>query len=259
MGGVAGVGWTLVALGLAVMSAQAARADELRAPRNVNAEPATDSRPSWPAVPRRADMKGQPQQAVELAEPGASAPIRAIPWPYYDKGMALAELGETDARDRRAVRGRAALLADRPLGQVGRDLRPRARAQPGRALRRGGAGVRRVRAVRRRRTIRDRRDDGAALRDGLPDAERARDRADRGTRAHAAPQPRARPRRSVRRCRRRAVGAAVEALRQRLASRRPCRSAASKPPRRARACRSWSWRRARTRPTIATSIPVAMS
>lgn len=91
-----GVYWTFGALGLALMSAQAAHADELRAPRNVNAEVGNRQSSALASRAATADMKGQPQQAVELANQGIRADPRN-PWPYYDKGMALAEMGETDA------------------------------------------------------------------------------------------------------------------------------------------------------------------
>ena len=85
-----------LAFGLTVMSAQAVRADELKAPQNVNAEPGNRQSSVLASRAATADTKGQPQQAVELANQGIRADPRN-PWPYYDKGMALAEMGETDA------------------------------------------------------------------------------------------------------------------------------------------------------------------
>ena len=85
-----------LAVGLAVVSAQAARADELRPPQNVNAEPGNRQSSVLASQAATADMKGQKQQAVELANQAIRADPRN-PWPYYDKGMALAETGETDA------------------------------------------------------------------------------------------------------------------------------------------------------------------
>src|SRR5262245_61319971 len=92
------VGWlgTVGVLGLALISAQVARADELRAPRNVNAGIGNRQSSEFASRAATADIKGQPQQAVELANQGIRADPRN-PWPYYDKGMALAETGETDA------------------------------------------------------------------------------------------------------------------------------------------------------------------
>lgn len=92
------VGWlgTMGALGLALIAAQVARADELRAPRNVHAGIGNRQSSELASRAAAADMKGQPQQAVELANQGIRADPHN-PWPYYDKGMALAETGETDA------------------------------------------------------------------------------------------------------------------------------------------------------------------
>lgn len=86
----------LGALGLALMSAQVARADELRAPRNVHSQIWNRQSSELASRAATADIKGQPQQAVELANQGIRADPRN-PWPYYDKGMALAQTGETDA------------------------------------------------------------------------------------------------------------------------------------------------------------------
>jgi len=85
-----------LAVGLAVVSARTARADELRPPQNVNAEPGNRQSSVLASQAATADMKGQKQQAVELANQAIRADPRN-PWPYYDKGMALASLGETDA------------------------------------------------------------------------------------------------------------------------------------------------------------------
>jgi tetratricopeptide (TPR) repeat protein len=85
-----------VGLGLGLLSLQTARADELRAPQNVNAEPSTRQSAALTTQAAVADMKGNPQQARDLANQAIRADARD-PWPYYNKGMALAELGETDA------------------------------------------------------------------------------------------------------------------------------------------------------------------
>jgi len=84
-----------LAFGLAMMSAQTVRADELKPPQNVNAEPG--NRPSSELGSRSASasMQGQPQEALNLANQAIRADPRN-PWPYYNKGMALAALGETD-------------------------------------------------------------------------------------------------------------------------------------------------------------------
>ena len=82
--------------GLALMSAQTAQADELRAPQYVQAEPSTPQSMALTTRAAMADMKGNPQQARDLANQAIRADPRD-PWPYYNKGMALAQLGEIDA------------------------------------------------------------------------------------------------------------------------------------------------------------------
>ena len=81
--------------GLALMSAQTAQADELRAPQYVQAEPSTPQSMALTTRAAIADMKGNPQQARDLANQAIRADPKD-PWPYYNKGMALAQLGETD-------------------------------------------------------------------------------------------------------------------------------------------------------------------
>jgi tetratricopeptide (TPR) repeat protein len=93
------MGWRWMAgvgMGLGLLSLQTARADEFRAPQNVNVEPSTRQSAALTTQAAAADMKGNPQQARDLANQGIRADPRN-PWPYYNKGMALAELGETDA------------------------------------------------------------------------------------------------------------------------------------------------------------------
>lgn len=128
-----------LACGLAVMSAQTARADELRAPQNVNAEPGNRQSSELGSRAASADIKGQPQQALALANQAIRADPRN-PWPYYNKGMALAELGETDG----AV---AALFAAEqrfaPTDRWARSVAIYGRAQ---ALSRGGRCVEAVQA-----------------------------------------------------------------------------------------------------------------
>jgi tetratricopeptide (TPR) repeat protein len=85
----------MMALGL-TMSLQTARADELRPPQNVNAEPSTPKSAALATRAAIADMDGNPQAALKLANQGISADPRD-PWPYYNKGMALSEMRETDA------------------------------------------------------------------------------------------------------------------------------------------------------------------
>ena len=86
--------WVVMALGLG-LSVQSARADELRAPRNVNVEPTSRQSSELGSRAAAADIQGNPKQAVELADQAIRADPRN-PWPYYDKGMALAEMGEVD-------------------------------------------------------------------------------------------------------------------------------------------------------------------
>jgi tetratricopeptide (TPR) repeat protein len=80
---------------MVLVSIQTAQADELRAPRKVNAEPATPRSSALSTRAAIADMNGDPAQARDLANEAIRANPRD-PWPYYNKGMALAQLGETD-------------------------------------------------------------------------------------------------------------------------------------------------------------------
>jgi len=89
--------WRVVLVwGLALMSAQTAQAEELRAPQYVQAEPSTPQSMALTTRAAIADMNGNPRQANELANQAIRADPRD-PWPYYNKGMALAQLGEIDA------------------------------------------------------------------------------------------------------------------------------------------------------------------
>src|SRR5262245_13062400 len=84
-----------VALAMALTSAQTAQAEELRAPQNVTAEPATRQSSELASRAATAAINGQPQQSLQLANQAIRADPRN-PWPYYDKGMALAKMGEID-------------------------------------------------------------------------------------------------------------------------------------------------------------------
>src|SRR4051794_32725132 len=66
---------------------------ELKAPENVHAEPSTPASAELSSRAATADMKGNPQDALKLADQGIRTNAKD-PWPYYDKGMALARLGE---------------------------------------------------------------------------------------------------------------------------------------------------------------------
>jgi tetratricopeptide (TPR) repeat protein len=90
------MGWRqMLVVAVGVMSAQTVRADELRAPQKVNAEAATKQSGALTTRAAVADMQGNPEQARDLANQAIRANPRD-PWPYYNKGMALAQLGETD-------------------------------------------------------------------------------------------------------------------------------------------------------------------
>lgn len=79
-----------------VATAGAARAQELRAPQNVNAVPWSRQSGELATKSARAAMRGDPQQSLALAEQAIQLGPQD-PWPYYNKGMALARLGQTDA------------------------------------------------------------------------------------------------------------------------------------------------------------------
>jgi tetratricopeptide (TPR) repeat protein len=73
-----------------------ARAEELRAPQNVNAVPWSRQSSDLATRSAKAAMAGEPQQSLALAQQAIRSTPQA-PWPYYSKGMALARLGQTDA------------------------------------------------------------------------------------------------------------------------------------------------------------------
>jgi len=66
---------------------------ELKAPENVGAEPSTPASVALSGRAATAEMKGNPQDSLKLADQGIRANPKD-PWPYYDKGMALARVGE---------------------------------------------------------------------------------------------------------------------------------------------------------------------
>jgi tetratricopeptide (TPR) repeat protein len=86
----------LAAAALARAGGTVARADELRPPQNVHAEPWTRQSSELATRSAKAEMQGMPQQALALADQAIKVNPQD-PWPYYDKGMALARLGQTDA------------------------------------------------------------------------------------------------------------------------------------------------------------------
>ncbi|HVV50087.1 MAG TPA: tetratricopeptide repeat protein [Polyangia bacterium] len=91
------MGMATLALGVLVAGgvARAQQADALRPPENVNAEPSSPQSAELTTRAATAEMKGDPHQAVQLADKAIAANPKD-PWPYYDKGMALARMGEVD-------------------------------------------------------------------------------------------------------------------------------------------------------------------
>jgi Flp pilus assembly protein TadD len=75
--------------------AGAAHADEITPPQNVNAEPSTPASAELSSRAASADMAGNSQEAVSLADQAIRADPKD-PWSYYDKGMALARMGEVN-------------------------------------------------------------------------------------------------------------------------------------------------------------------
>jgi tetratricopeptide (TPR) repeat protein len=86
--------WRLTAA--LVVVAGTARADELRPPQNVHAEPWTKQSSELATRSAKAEMQGMPQQSLALADQAIQVNPQD-PWPHYDRGMALARLGQTDA------------------------------------------------------------------------------------------------------------------------------------------------------------------
>jgi tetratricopeptide (TPR) repeat protein len=73
--------------------AAATTAGDLKAPENVHAEPSTAASAELSSRSATAGMKGNAQESLKLADRGIRANSKD-PWPYYDKGMALARVGE---------------------------------------------------------------------------------------------------------------------------------------------------------------------
>jgi Flp pilus assembly protein TadD len=72
-----------------------ARSAPPAAPTNVNVEPATPKSSELSSRAAIAEMAGNPQAALKLAERAIEANPRD-PWGYYDKGAALARIGNVD-------------------------------------------------------------------------------------------------------------------------------------------------------------------
>ena len=90
--------WTVMGtLGLLLAAGGASRAsaDEPTPPHNVRAEPSTPASAELASRAASADMSGNPQEAVALADRAIRADPRD-PWAYYNKGMALAQMGEVN-------------------------------------------------------------------------------------------------------------------------------------------------------------------
>src|SRR5580692_3885433 len=77
----------------AAAPAATASAGELKAPENVYAEPSTPASAELASRAATAEMKGNPQESLRLSDEAIRADAKD-PWPYYDKGMALAQVGE---------------------------------------------------------------------------------------------------------------------------------------------------------------------
>jgi hypothetical protein len=89
--------------GLALMSAQTAQADELRAPQYVQAEPSTPQSMALTTRAAVAAMNGNPEQARNLAA-RRSAPIRAIPGPTTTREWRWLSWVRSTPRSRRCTR-----------------------------------------------------------------------------------------------------------------------------------------------------------
>jgi tetratricopeptide (TPR) repeat protein len=84
----------VVVLGLCVASGSV-WADPPSAPTNSKAEPSTPRSDKLTSRSASAEMAGDPQAALKLADKAIAADPRN-PWSYYDRGAALARLGMTD-------------------------------------------------------------------------------------------------------------------------------------------------------------------
>jgi tetratricopeptide (TPR) repeat protein len=85
---------TTAAIGFLLLGS-VARADPPQAPKNVNVEPTTPKSAALTSRAASAEMTGNPQAALKLAE-RAIATNPGDPWGYYDKAMALSQLGQLD-------------------------------------------------------------------------------------------------------------------------------------------------------------------
>ncbi len=76
--------------------AVAVQAEPVQPPHNINVEPSTPQSSRAATEAAMADMKGNLQSAVKLADQGIAADP-SDPWPYYNKAEALAREGQIDA------------------------------------------------------------------------------------------------------------------------------------------------------------------
>jgi tetratricopeptide (TPR) repeat protein len=70
-------------------------ADPPQPPKNVNVEQTTPKSAALTSRAATAEMNGNPQAALKLAERAISANAHD-PWGYYDKAMALSRIGQLD-------------------------------------------------------------------------------------------------------------------------------------------------------------------
>jgi tetratricopeptide (TPR) repeat protein len=80
---------------LCLSSSRAWSAAPLEPPKNVNVEPSTPRSAQLASRAASAEIAGDPQAALQLAEKAVAANPRD-PWGYYAKGDALASLGKVD-------------------------------------------------------------------------------------------------------------------------------------------------------------------
>src|ERR1700734_2604770 len=86
--------YILAAIGFCFLGS-VARADPPQAPKNVNVEPTTPKSAALTSRAASAEMTGNPQAALKLAERAIATNPRD-PWGYYDKAMALSQIGQLD-------------------------------------------------------------------------------------------------------------------------------------------------------------------
>jgi tetratricopeptide (TPR) repeat protein len=88
------VNHVIVALGI-LAGGRAAWADAPQPPKNVDVEPTTPKAAALTSRAASAEMAGDPQAALKLADRAIAANPRD-PWGYYDRAMALSRVGQLD-------------------------------------------------------------------------------------------------------------------------------------------------------------------